>query len=73
MVKAIYDDMHNHPERIADLMSDDVVNAISYLYTKWADMPEETKGGIITNITFIMDSYSGNALDPFLEVLEKTW
>nr|WP_313657895.1 TraM recognition domain-containing protein [Achromobacter ruhlandii] len=67
MVKAIYDDMNNCPERIADLMSDDVVNAISYLYTKWADMPEETKGGIITNITFIMDSYSGNSLDPFLE------
>ena len=66
MVKGIYDDMSNHPERIADLMSDDVINSIKDLYTKWADMPEETKGGIITNITFIMDSYSGNALDSFL-------
>lgn len=54
------------PERIADILTTESIEAMIQICSKWKSMVEETKQGIQANIDRIMANYSSSALRPFL-------
>lgn len=65
-VTAIYKDLINSPERLADVYDSEVSNSIKKLAKEWKTMAEATKSGIQATMSRIMNGYNNSKLTTFL-------
>lgn len=65
-VTAIYKDLKNSPERLADVYDSEISNSIKKLAREWKTMAEATKSGIQATMSRIMNGYNNSKLTTFL-------
>lgn len=66
-VYSIYEAAETHPERLADVLTEERVQSIQSLMTEWVDLAKaaETKIGMKANMDRIMSDYNNSKLRPF--------
>ncbi|MBY4717553.1 TraM recognition domain-containing protein [Ralstonia mannitolilytica] len=67
-VYSIFEEAELHPERMADVLTEQRVQSIQELMTNWLELSEakETQIGMKANMNSIMSDYSNDKLRPFL-------